>query len=297
MPVYKSSRSLLLEPLEIRLALDGAAMPAFSLPDMNAASESFQQNISPSQFAGEVSAWYFAHATCGYCTTQFGYLDTLQQELASTYPLLKIQILGVNDVGSAAGNAQITAGRNLPWLQDTDTNGNRQSDVWTESWQVAFRDVVVLNGAGEKVAVYNLTDHNLATSSNYAELKQLLIDTALASQLPWHNSTAAHDVNRDGLVTPLDALLVIIDLNANQPRRLAAPIGNTPITDFVDTTGDGLASPLDALAVLIYLNDQAAQQAQIERAFNNADKDENWNVLSDTFFGDESIPSYLSHFD
>lgn len=49
-----------------------------------------------------------------------------------------------------------------------------------------------------------------------------------------------------------------------QQARPTAPLGNTPISDFVDTTGDGLASPLDALADLVYLNDQAAQQAQGE---------------------------------
>jgi len=38
-------------------------MPDFSLADVNAASPTFSTNISPRSHLGEVSAWYFGHAT------------------------------------------------------------------------------------------------------------------------------------------------------------------------------------------------------------------------------------------
>jgi hypothetical protein len=37
--------------------------PEFSLPDVNETSPTFGQNVSPSDYLGEVSAWYFGHAS------------------------------------------------------------------------------------------------------------------------------------------------------------------------------------------------------------------------------------------
>ena len=54
------------------------------------------------------------------------------------------------------------------------------------------------------------------------------------------------DVNRDGYVTPLDALLVISFLNSADP--------NGPLRDAADVTGDAFVSPLDALTIISYLN-------------------------------------------
>lgn len=85
-----------------------------------------------------------------------------------------VRILGVNAIGSESGNAVMTSGRDLPWLQETVAE-----PVWT-TWDVAYRDVVVLDGANRRVAVYNLTEHTLADPANYAELKALLESAAAA---------------------------------------------------------------------------------------------------------------------
>ena len=39
------------------------ALPDFSAPDVNAASARFQQDVSPSDYLQQVSAWYFGHST------------------------------------------------------------------------------------------------------------------------------------------------------------------------------------------------------------------------------------------
>ncbi len=60
------------------------------------------------------------------------------------------------------------------------------------------------------------------------------------------------DVDRDGFVLPLDALLIVNDLNG---QRAAVPNGATSADAYqLDVTGDGYVSPLDALWVLNYLN-------------------------------------------
>ena len=66
----------------------------------------------------------------------------------------------------------MTANRVLPWLQETG-----DPDVW-KSWAVTYRDVVILDADNQKVAVYNLTEHDLADSANYATLKSMLLGGA-----------------------------------------------------------------------------------------------------------------------
>ena len=61
------------------------------------------------------------------------------------------------------------------------------------------------------------------------------------------NPVERWDVNGDGQVTPLDALLVTNYIQANGSGAL--PLPNTA-GRFVDVTGDGQVTPLDALHVI-----------------------------------------------
>jgi len=98
----------------------------------------------------------------------------MQQELDAMLPPVPIRLLGVNEAGQESGNATITEGRDLPWLQDT-----AEAKVWS-SWGVTYRDLVVLDGDNLPIAVYNLTEHDLASPTSYQELRQLLIDASVA---------------------------------------------------------------------------------------------------------------------
>ena len=72
----------------------------------------------------------------------------------------------------------------------------------------------------------------------------------------WQNQFLPEDVNNDGFVTPLDALIVINSLNVEGSRTLPNPAipPNAP-PPFYDTNGDGDISPVDALMVINYLNE------------------------------------------
>ncbi|MFV2069608.1 MAG: Ig-like domain-containing protein, partial [Pirellulales bacterium] len=85
------------------------------------------------------------------------------------------------------------------------------------------------------------------------------------------NAANPLDVNADGLLSPLDALSVINDLNRYGARDLAAPsvastaavsqqLVSTPIY-YIDVNGDGSVTPIDALVVINALNAQAAGTA------------------------------------
>ena len=67
----------------------------------------------------------------------------------------------------------------------------------------------------------------------------------------WRNPSLYVDVNNDGYVSSLDALLVINRLNAFGAGVL--PTVNTT-GFFIDVNGDGYCSAIDALQVINYLN-------------------------------------------
>ncbi len=92
----------------------------------------------------------------------------MQTELLALGLPVNVQLLGVNAAGLESGNAFITMGRTLPWLQDTD-----EKNVWA-SWGAVWRDVWILDGENVPIAIYNLTEHNLADAANYTELKGML---------------------------------------------------------------------------------------------------------------------------
>ncbi len=94
----------------------------------------------------------------------------MQSDLDSSYPELEVQILGVNATGLATGNASITAGRDIPWLQDVPG-----VDVW-DLWDVNYRDVIILDSNNALAGVFNLTTHGLHYAENYNALRELLIE-------------------------------------------------------------------------------------------------------------------------
>jgi hypothetical protein len=59
------------------------------------------------------------------------------------------------------------------------------------------------------------------------------------------------DVNADGYVSPLDALMVINHLNTNGSERLT---GYTHVAPFIDVNMDGFVAPIDPLLVVNHLN-------------------------------------------
>lgn len=96
----------------------------------------------------------------------------MQKDVDTIATALAIRIQGVNAPEEAAGNGVITAGRVLPWLQDT-----KAVNAWG-LWQVDFRDVIVLDDENQVVAIYNLTIHNLGVDSNYVALRNILLTAA-----------------------------------------------------------------------------------------------------------------------
>lgn len=83
-----------------------------------------------------------------------------------------------------------------------------------------------------------------------------------AGTLLFKNQQNVHDVSGDGLVTPLDALLIINELNAKGSHSLEGKFRNSASPHFYDVSGDNELTPLDALLVINRLNRSAAGEPE-----------------------------------
>lgn len=78
----------------------------------------------------------------------------------------------------------------------------------------------------------------------------------------WRNSVDSLDVDRDQFIAPLDALLVINELNG--PGSGPLPTVKPDSAPFLDSNGDQFLSPVDALLVINYLNEGEGPQRRLQ---------------------------------
>lgn len=89
------------------------------------------------------------------------------------------------------------------------------------------------------------------------------------SSTPWHNDDLPLDVNASGTITPLDALTIINELNANGSHDLPSPpTAESFPPPFYDTDGDNIIKPLDALLVINFLNEEPSMSSAIANALD-----------------------------
>ncbi|MEC9097263.1 MAG: Ig-like domain-containing protein, partial [Planctomycetota bacterium] len=81
---------------------------------------------------------------------------------------------------------------------------------------------------------------------------------------PWHNRSNGLDVNNDGFVSPLDALLVISELNESGSYTLPEPSEGLSPPPFFDVNENGTIEPGDAIQIINYLNANANGEGEGE---------------------------------
>jgi uncharacterized secreted protein with C-terminal beta-propeller domain len=109
-----------------------------------------------------------------------------------------------------------------------------------------------------------------ASAAGEATEVQADFSFAAGTAREWRNSAQPLDTNGDGLVAPIDAVLIINQLNLfgarsllNSPVRAITPqtIDSAGRWSFqLDTNGDGHLAPIDAVLVINYLNEMATRQ-------------------------------------
>jgi Dockerin type I domain len=124
---------------------------------------------------------------------------------------------------------------------------------------------VVLPGGTQSITVVvPITDNNIVEPNRTVEVAATLFGIALGktqievidnTESVWHNSVLPRDVNGDGKITPVDALLIISLLNRFGSSRSVSQL-TPPETGvfYPDVNDDGIVSPVDALLVISTLN-------------------------------------------
>jgi len=134
----------------------------------------------------------------------------------------------------------------------------------TAERQGAQGNFQVVLRAGDKQYLFH------ASAAGEATEVQADFSFAAGAAWEWHNSAQPLDTNGDGRIAPIDALLIINQLNlygsrllTNSPVRAitSQTIDPAGLRSFqVDTNGDGHLAPVDALLVINYLNARATSQ-------------------------------------
>ncbi len=108
------------------------------------------------------------------------------------------------------------------------------------------------NYVGGDTLTYTVRDNDGDESNEATVSIGVIIDP-----YPWQNPRNPLDVNDDGFVTAIDALIVINDLNFNGARRLPNPPQppNSP-PPYLDPSGDNEVAAVDALLVINFINEQ-----------------------------------------
>jgi hypothetical protein len=120
---------------------------------------------------------------------------------------------------------------------------------------IAFRNLRVPANAvpGVTYARFRLsTEGNLSPTgrASAGEVEDHLV-TIISN--PWQNPSNGYDVNNDGAVSPVDALLLINHLNTNDGDP-TLPIPKPASAPFLDVNGDGFITTLDVLQEITELN-------------------------------------------
>ena len=102
---------------------------------------------------------------------------------------------------------------------------------------------------------YNLTDgfpYRVFDGTGFSNTGMVTFE--IATTHPWYNGQEPRDVNNDELVTALDVLWVINEINITGGHLLSTTRSEGTIEPFLDVNHDGYATPLDALWIINYLN-------------------------------------------
>ncbi len=143
--------------------------------------------------------------------------------------------------GFALSNLQLTLSGGANLLTSAQTLTTADNTTWT------LGNLAGLTAASGSYTL-TLSPTGIVDAAGNAQLAGALSTFALHA---WQNTSNPLDVNDDGKITPIDALLVINYLN----QHGSGPLPSTYTGPYyLDVNGDNAVTPLDALAVINYLN-------------------------------------------
>lgn len=121
-------------------------------------------------------------------------------------------------------------------------------------------------------------------------------DFSLQKQIsPWQNQAQREDVDNDQIITAIDVLVLINEINRNGARELVSADGASP--PYLDVNGDRILEAIDVLIVINYINSHLSGgggagegsdgEGEAHPASSWVDFD---HAFADSAFGEELIP-------
>ena len=172
-------------------------------------------------------------------------------------------------------------------VADTDSaaNPNLMATIFFDA--IATGTANVVGGPADR---FPFQDTLLNREDDPVPVNQIRYDTIEIQiggpEFEFHNPNFAEDVNNDGTVSPIDALIIVNQLNSGD-----TPEGESPGTRFfTDTNNSGTISALDALQVINYLNQQSnvgSFQAEGEAIGNSSFNSNSSGGVSDFIRGSD----------
>lgn len=118
------------------------------------------------------------------------------------------------------------------------------------------------NAYGTSTVTVKLKDDGGTDVGGIDESAPVIFTISVNRIYDWRNARDPLDVNNSGAVTPVDALLIINELNDVGTHALVDPAPPTVPDLFYDCSADDGVTPLDALLVINYLNEKSSSSAQ-----------------------------------
>jgi uncharacterized protein YkwD len=175
--------------------------------------------------------------------------------------------VATDDQGSASSDSRVTNINILSNDLDPDGDastlvpklGNNAPAAFVLNADFSLTYTAPIGFHGMHRATYTITNQD-GLVSKPATIEIFVIN--YQHQTPWRHPVRHNDVNDDGRVTAIDALMVINELNSRRSRNLPTS-GNPVIRGFVDTNGDGRVTANDALRIVNELNLNASGEGEM----------------------------------
>jgi hypothetical protein len=135
--------------------------------------------------------------------------------------------------------------------------------------QLKLKEGVSLDRTAAETVVITVTATDSGTPAQ--SLEQQFDITVLAVVDPWTNPANAMDVNNDGSLSSIDALIIINELNDPEYSTGGGGLPETRDDDapFYDVNRDGSVAPIDALILINELNDESSGEGEQHDGFDH----------------------------
>ncbi|MEM9645948.1 MAG: dockerin type I domain-containing protein, partial [Planctomycetota bacterium] len=241
---FAENQSVSSGPVEVTWAAGNAADTAGNASEAGSATI---ESLNP-PMAMRVFGRQFNRTTSTWAFNAF-IVNTSQDTL--TYPM-RLLLSNLGPDGTEAANADGTLADGTPYI-DLPGDGTMRPGAHTRSVTIAIK-VPQRTGYHFDPVLQSVATDSGGTIETAAVSRSLAVEDG--EPLSFQNPENRFDVNRDGKVTALDALLVINHLNRDDDLidEATATLMGLRASGNVDVNGDGKASALDALQVINSLN-------------------------------------------